>query len=221
MKHATQMIAAALVAAVLFLAGCGGGGDAPLNEAKGQTPRPLIVAFGDSITAGYMPVGGYLQLRQDLSYTSELQQIGDVVTLAVGGATSADGLGFQAASFKGIKAAAVTVMFGVNDALKGMSAAQTSDNIDKILATFPGAKRIVIAEPLWSEATRATQAALTEELRIRSLIWGAEFVDLYTPSADLRPYCTADRHPCQDWHRATGSQVAAAVRRAVDAERAL
>ena len=191
-----------------LLAGCGGGGESPLKEAQAQTPRPLILAFGDSITAGYIPVGGRLQLRQDLSYTRELAQVGDVVTMAVGGATAAHGVGVQLASLKGLPADVVVVMFGINDAFAGGTVAETSDNIDRILSAYPGARRVVIAEPLWSEQTRTFQAALTEELRVRSLIWGARFVDLYTPSAGLQPYCTADRHPCEDWHRATGRLVA-------------
>ena len=200
-----------IFAALLALTACGGGGDSPINTSQAQAPKPLIIAVGDSITAGYIPVGGYTQLRQDLSFTTELKQVGSVVTLAVGGATSSDGLGYQAATLKGLPADVVVVMFGINDALKGLTAEQTSDNIDRIFGAFPGARRVVMAEPLWSEATRATQAALTEELRVRSVIWGARFVDLYTPSADLHPYCTADRHPCEDWHRATGATVSAAV----------
>jgi hypothetical protein len=198
----------------LLLGACGGGGSSsPISEAQAATPRPRAIAFGDSLTAGYIPVGGYPQLRQDLAYTRELAPVVDVVTLAVGGATSADGLGYQAATLRGLPAGAVVVMFGINDALKGLTAAQTSDNIDRILAGYPGAKRVVIAPPLWSEQTRAVQAALTEELRVRSLIWGAVFIDRYTPSANLAPYCTADRHPCEDWHRETGRLVAAALQR--------
>lgn len=198
-----------------LLAGCGGGGDSPINSSQAQAPKPLIIAVGDSITAGYIPVGGYTQLRQDLSFTTELKQVGNVVTLAVGGATSSDGLGYQAATLKGLPADVVVVMFGINDAIKGLTAEQTSDNIDKIFGAFPRARRVVMAEPLWSEATRATQSTLTEELRVRSVIWGARFIDLYTPSADLHPYCTADRHPCEDWHRSTGATVAAAAQAAL------
>lgn len=203
-----------LLAALCIIVGCGGGGSSsPIPEAQAATPHPLAIAFGDSLTAGYVPVGGYLQLRQDLSYTRELAPVADVVTLAVGGATSADGLGYQAATLRGLPAHAVVVMFGINDALKGLTAAQTSDNIGRILAGYPGAKRVVIAPPLWSEQTRAAQASLTEELRARSLSWGAVFIDRYTPSANLAPYCTTDRHPCEDWHRETGRLVAAALQR--------
>lgn len=193
------------------LAACGGS-DSPINTAAAAERPPVIVAFGDSITAGYMPVDGVHQLRQDLSYLQDLKAAGPVITAAVGGATSGHGIDAQAYWLRAVRADVVVVMFGINDAVYSVPVADTVANIGRMLDAYPGAQRIVLAPPLWSEATRTHQQALTEALRTQARVWGAVYIDTYTPSADLKPWCSADRHPCADWHRQTGAQVLAAIK---------
>ena len=193
------------------LAACGGS-DSPINTVSAAERPKTIIAFGDSVTAGYMPVDGSHQLRQDLSYLQDLKAAGPVITAAVGGATSEQGLGLQAYWLRAIKADVVIVMFGINDAVYDVNPVASATHIGRILEKYPGAHHIVIAPPLWSEATRAKQQALTAILSSQARIWGATYIDLYTPSADLKPWCTEDRHPCADWHRQAGAQVLAAIK---------
>jgi lysophospholipase L1-like esterase len=207
------MIVRAVFASILLalLSACGGG-SSPISEAKAEPPKPVILAFGDSITAGYMPVDGVHQLRQDLSYLSDLKPLGHVITAAVGGATAEHGRHSQAYWLRAVPADVVVVMFGINDAVYSVPPATAMQHIGAIFEQWPQAKRIVLAEPLWSEQTRASQEALNAMLKVQAAHWGATYIDLYTPSADLKPWCTADRHPCADWHRATGATVAEAVK---------
>lgn len=200
-----------LLILALLLSACGGS-EPPIKPAEASERPPLVLAFGDSITAGYMPVSGVLQLRQDLSYLSQLRGSGVVVTAAVGGATSEHGLKAQAQWLKGLPADHVIVMFGINDAVQGVSAQATAANIGGIFAAYPGAKRVVMSPPLWSAETKARQKELNDLLKVQAIIWGAQYIDLYTPSEDLRPWCAADRHPCADWHEAAGKAVAAAIK---------
>lgn len=199
-----------LIAALLaMLTGCGGSD--PIPSAQAAEVRPTVLLFGDSITAGYIPTDGFLQLRQDLSFPALLKSRANVITAAVGGATSEHGRYSQAAWLKGVQADVVVAMFGINDAFAGITPAQTVEHLDAIMQQWPRARRIVIAEPLWSEATRASQSELERLIRARSISWGAKYIDLYTPSADIRPYCTQDRHPCADWHASTAAAVGASL----------
>lgn len=205
MKHLILLILSVVLSAC-------GGSDSPINTVSAAERPKTIIAFGDSITAGYMPVDGSHQLRQDLSYLQDLKAAGPVITAAVGGATSEQGLGLQAYWLREIRADVVVVMFGINDAVYDVNPVASATHIGRILEQYPGAHHIVIAPPLWSEGTRAKQQALTTILSSQARIWGATYIDLYTPSADLKPWCTADRHPCADWHRQTGAQVLAAIK---------
>ena len=115
----------------------------PLNNS--QDKRPLVVCFGDSLTAGYGTEAGqtypdYLQ--------SELDSRGykyRVVNAGISGNTTKDGLE-RVRSIVAMKPAVVVVEFGGNDGLRGLRIEDTRDNLDKILQSLKssGAK-IVLA----------------------------------------------------------------------------
>ena len=128
-------------ASFLLLASCGGNGGppAPAAETPAEPPpadqRPVIVAFGDSLTAGYgVPPGsgypGFLQReldRRGLPYR--------VVNEGVSGETTAQGLARCEAALARKPRWAV-VCFGANDGLRGLSTEKMEANLREIVRRF-------------------------------------------------------------------------------------
>ncbi len=97
--------------------------------------RPLIVCFGDSLTAGYGAEYGK-------SYPDYLQSDLDargyhyrVVNLGVSGNTTKDGAE-RLNEVLTLKPAVVVVEFGGNDGLRGLRIGDTRANLDKLVATL-------------------------------------------------------------------------------------
>ena len=106
--------------------------------------RPLVVCFGDSLTAGYGADEG-------MSYPDFLQKDLDqdgyryrVVNAGVSGNTTKDGVD-RLASVLAMKPALVVVEFGGNDGLRGVNYQTTRDNLGRIIARLKisGAKVVV------------------------------------------------------------------------------
>jgi acyl-CoA thioesterase-1 len=134
----------------LQLIGCGGGKSdsapafdsatqpAPAAEAKPAPPpdsRPVIVAFGDSLTAGFGVDPG-------LSYPDFLQKDLDqqglhwrVVNAGVSGETTTDGAN-RVSEVLSYKPSIVIVEFGGNDGLRGLPLDTTRANLDQILGAL-------------------------------------------------------------------------------------
>jgi acyl-CoA thioesterase I len=117
----------------------------PAAEAPAQVPqapaattndkRPLIVCFGDSLTAGYGADIGK-------SYPDYLQADLDakgyhyrVVNQGISGNTTKDGVE-RVDSIVAMKPAVVVVEFGGNDGLRGLRIEDSRANLDKIVATL-------------------------------------------------------------------------------------
>jgi acyl-CoA thioesterase I len=97
--------------------------------------RPLIVCFGDSLTAGYGAEVGK-------SYPDYLQEDLDakgyhyrVVNQGIGGNTTKDGID-RIDSVLAMKPAVVVVEFGGNDGLRGLPIGESRSNLDKIINTL-------------------------------------------------------------------------------------
>jgi acyl-CoA thioesterase-1 len=95
--------------------------------------RPLLVCFGDSLTAGFGTEPGQ-------SYPDILQKNLDaqgyhyhVVNEGVSGATSKDGVS-RLADILALKPAVVIVEFGGNDGLRGLPVAELQANLDTIVS---------------------------------------------------------------------------------------
>ena len=111
---------------------------APLLAAPSPSSRPVIVCFGDSLTAGYGADPGH-------SYPDYLQQKLDsrgyhyrVINKGVSGDTTKDGV----ARLQDVLAAhpsIVVVAFGGNDGLRGLPITATRSNLDHILTTLQAA----------------------------------------------------------------------------------
>jgi len=119
-------------------------GSAATQEAAADK-RPVIVCFGDSLTAGY-------GVDRDLSYPADLQRSLDakhykyrVVNMGVSGDTTKDGLA-RVARVLALKPYLVVVEFGGNDGLRGLPIGDTEQNLDTIVSTLKkGGTRVVMA----------------------------------------------------------------------------
>ncbi len=107
--------------------------------------RPVIVAFGDSLTAGFGAEPGK-------SYPDFLQRELDrrglhwrVVNAGVSGDTTTDGLN-RVGEVLGYHPAIVVVEFGGNDGLRGLPVDTTRSNLDQIVGRLLKARvRVVLA----------------------------------------------------------------------------
>ena len=112
-------------------------------EAKADE-RPVIVAFGDSLSAGYGANAGE-------SYPDYLQKLLDargyqyrVVNQGISGDTTTGGR-FRTAAALELKPAVVILELGGNDGLRGLPLKQTRENLDLMAAEFTkaGAKLLI------------------------------------------------------------------------------
>jgi acyl-CoA thioesterase-1 len=142
---------------LLILAGCHASHPPPAQEvpaspaestaatANPAAPdnRPVIVAFGDSLTAGFGAASGesypdYLQ--------KELDQRGyhyRVVNLGVSGNTTKDGVD-RLKVVLALKPKVVIVAFGGNDGLRGLPIAASRENLDQIVSVLAQARIKVV-----------------------------------------------------------------------------
>jgi acyl-CoA thioesterase-1 len=137
-------VAAALA---IGIAGCHGK-PAPAPEAAPASParspqspvptrddRPVIVAFGDSLTAGYGTDAGNSYpdfLEQDLNAKGFHYR---VVNAGISGNTTKDGLD-RLDDVLALKPALVIVAFGGNDGLRGLPIDSTRKNLDQMVSTL-------------------------------------------------------------------------------------
>jgi acyl-CoA thioesterase-1 len=106
--------------------------------------RPIVVAFGDSLTAGYGTNLGQSYpdaLQRDLDAAGYHYQ---VVNLGVSGETTKDGVA-RLPAVLALHPKVVIVAFGGNDGLRGLPIAATRDNLTKIVGTLEasGAKVVL------------------------------------------------------------------------------
>jgi acyl-CoA thioesterase-1 len=119
----------------------------PSARAPSATPdtRPLIVCFGDSLTAGYGTDPGQ-------SYPDDLQVLLDnqgfhyrVVNLGVSGDTTKDGIN-RLSDVVALHPAVVVVEFGGNDGLRGLPIEDSRSNLDTIVRTLKSSgSKVLIA----------------------------------------------------------------------------
>ena len=113
--------------------------------ATAEDSRPLVVCFGDSLTAGYGADPGQ-------SYPDYLQADLDargykyrVVNEGISGNTTKDGVE-RVEDITAMKAAVVVVEFGGNDGLRGLRIEDTRRNLDQIVSTLKASgTKVVLA----------------------------------------------------------------------------
>jgi acyl-CoA thioesterase I len=107
----------------------------PSTEPAKPDGRPVIVAFGDSLTAGYGadPGNSYPDfLEKDLNQAGYRYQ---VINQGISGNTTKDGVD-RLPDVVGLKPVVVIVAFGGNDGLRGLPIASTRENLDHIVSTL-------------------------------------------------------------------------------------
>jgi acyl-CoA thioesterase-1 len=136
---------ASLFVIALALSSCGSAPPPPRSTSREAAPaaepnpapdnRPVIVAFGDSLTAGFGADPGK-------SYPDFLQQELDrrglryrVVNAGISGETTTDALA-RLSTVTALKPAVVIVEFGGNDGLRGLPVSTTRANLDQIVAAL-------------------------------------------------------------------------------------
>ncbi len=150
---------------------------AAIESASTPDNRPLVVCFGDSLTAGHGADPGesypdYLQADLDArGYRYR------VVNAGISGNTTKDGVE-RLDHILALKASVVVVEFGGNDGLRGLRIEDSRANLDKIVATLKasGAK-VVLAGitlppdygPDYIEQFDATYALLAKKYRVPML----------------------------------------------------
>lgn len=135
-----------LLLAACWLA-CGGrqGPEPSRAPAEEAGARPLIIAFGNSLSAGFGVDPGE-------SYPDYLQTLLDeagyryrVVNAGVSGDTTSSGLA-RAPSIAAMKPALVILELGGNDGLRGLPLDETRANLERIVDTLaPSGAKIVLA----------------------------------------------------------------------------
>jgi len=136
--------AALLILAAVLLAACGGGSretsspPAQTAQAPAAAPTPAenvpkIVAFGDSLTAGYglAPQESYPALLQKLIDADGFKY--EVVNAGVSGDTSAGGVRRIDWSLDAGNVRFVILELGANDFLRGQPVAETKKNLSEII----------------------------------------------------------------------------------------
>jgi acyl-CoA thioesterase-1 len=119
---------------------------APVSGTKsgGRSSKPVIVCFGDSLTAGYGAEAGQSYpdfLQEDLDAKGYRYR---VVNAGINGNTTKDGVE-RLGSIVAMKPEVVVVEFGGNDGLRGLRIEDSRSNLDKIISTLQasGAKVVL------------------------------------------------------------------------------
>ena len=116
----------------------------PATDAAVPDGRPVIIAFGDSLTAGYGADTGDSYpdyLEKDLNARGYHYQ---VINQGISGNTTKDGVDRLQDALR-LKPVLVIVAFGGNDGLRGLPIASTRENLDRIVSTLinSGAKVVL------------------------------------------------------------------------------
>jgi acyl-CoA thioesterase I len=103
-----------------------------MSPAEAETRMPIIVAFGDSLTAGYgLPQGATFPLQLEAALKARGQTV-SVVNAGVSGDTAAAGLARLDWALPD-DASAVIIELGANDALQGLPPEGTKAALEKII----------------------------------------------------------------------------------------
>jgi acyl-CoA thioesterase-1 len=104
---------------------------APL--ARAQQPAPVILVFGDSLSAGY---GIHVEQGWVSLLASKISQLGyglKVINASVSGETTAGGLGRLPHALEVHKPRILVLELGANDGLRSLPLASTRDNLDRMI----------------------------------------------------------------------------------------
>ena len=132
-----------------------------------------ILAFGDSLTAGYgLPAGDGFTDQLEAWLNNEMDTPVHIVNAGVSGDTSSGGrarLDWTLAPVKGGTPDLVILELGANDALRGVAPEITRDNMDAMVKTLtdrgiPVLLAGMLASPSWGPDYQATFDAIFPDL---------------------------------------------------------
>jgi acyl-CoA thioesterase-1 len=102
--------------------------------ARAQQPLPVVLVFGDSLSAGY---GIHVEQGWVNLLARKISQLGygfRVINASVSGETTAGGLGRLPHALDVQRPRILVLELGANDGLRGLPLADTRDNLDKMIA---------------------------------------------------------------------------------------
>ncbi len=172
----------------------------------GQQPpspdsRPVILAFGDSLTAGYgVPRGsGYPELLQ-----KKLDALGykyRVVNMGISGDTTSGGVARMRTALS-VKPSIVILELGANDGLRGLSTNEMQSNLDEMIASFrkAGAKVILAGMTLPRNYGAAYVKAFEDVFKDLAKKYNAPIIPFFLEGVAANPKYTLDDllHPNAD-----------------------
>ena len=137
-----QPVALILLGLLLFVSTAAAAREVPARHAEAPTRTVLI--FGDSLSAGYglSATQGWVPLTALLLRRTHPDW--QLVNASISGDTSAGGASRIAAELKRSHPSVVVIELGANDGLRGLSLAQTRDNLGKIIRSAQAAKAKVL-----------------------------------------------------------------------------
>jgi acyl-CoA thioesterase I len=210
-----------LFAISLCLAGCSGEPQeaqspppgipsASRSSTQSEDRRPVIVAFGNSLTAGYGVDAGK-------SYPDFLQQLVDeegyryrIVNAGLSGDTTGGGVG-RLESVLALKPEIVILELGANDGLRGLPVASTRANLEEMIARLKAAGAEVVLAGMTlprnygAEYIRAFEAMFTDLARQETL---PLIPFLLAGVAETGEHMQADRlHPTVEGNRRVAANV--------------
>ena len=166
-------------------------------------PRPRVLAFGDSLFAGYGVARGAGMVPQLQAWLDRNGPSARMVPAALSGDTTYGGRVRIGLSLRRHRPDAVIVELGGNDMLLGWSAARAEANLDAILAQAgQGGRPLLLVglnpipgEQAWRQAWRAIWPRLAE--RHGAVLLPSLYAPIAAlPKADHRSYLLADGvHP--------------------------
>lgn len=132
MKRATQVFRVKTLLVACGIAIAAAGAMSAEDRVRANEAEPVIVAFGDSLTAGFgLAAGDAFPAQLERALRAKGQNV-RVVNAGVSGDTAADGLARFDWSMPQ-DASAVIIELGANDALRGLDPATTNVALEKII----------------------------------------------------------------------------------------
>ena len=178
-------------------------GTGAMALAGAAPPRPRVLAFGDSLFAGYGVARGAGMVPQLQAWLDRNGPPARIVPAALSGDTTYGGRVRIGLSLRRHRPDAVIVELGGNDMLLGWSAARAEANLDAILAQAgQGGRPLLLVglnpipgEQAWRQAWRAIWPRLAE--RHGAVLLPSLYAPIAAlPKADHRSYLLADGvHP--------------------------
>jgi acyl-CoA thioesterase-1 len=168
---------------------------------RAADPRPVILAFGDSLTAGH-------GVAQGRGYPEQLQRKLDsggyryrVVNMGISGDTTSGGLARLSAALA-IKPSIVILELGANDGLRGLPIKQMQANLEEMIAAFQktGAKVILAGMTLPRNYTSAYIRSFEDVFRISAQKYKLPMIPFFLEGVAGNPKFTLEDliHPNGD-----------------------